>query len=124
MLQQIKIYDEWLDFLDDCFLNLTKQQESMGVERKCNQCGTWNNADVCASCGAELNPKRIRVQKIREVQKQKALEEPSRLEKILARWKNTRNPFLKMAYWIGYSVWMIYMAILSLIAFAIAWGPG
>ncbi len=96
----------------------------MGVERKCPECGTWNNVDICTNCGADLNPKRNRVKKIREVQKKKEEEDPSKLEKILAQWKNTKNPFLKIAYWVGYSVWMVYMAILSAIAFMVAWGPG
>ncbi len=96
----------------------------MGVERKCSKCGAWNKLDVCSGCGNELNPKRIRIQKIREAQEKKSQEEPSRLEKVLENWKRTNNPFLKLAYWIGYSVWVVYMAILSFIAFIIAWGPG
>lgn len=96
----------------------------MGVERKCTQCGSWNNVDVCESCGADLNPKRNRVQKIREIQQKKSQEELPKLEQFLLKWKNTKNPFLKATYWIGYSVWTIYMAILSVIAFLAAWGPG
>lgn len=96
----------------------------MAVERKCHSCGSWNTEDVCTNCKADLNPKKIRVNKIREVQLKKAQDEPPRLEKALAKWENSKNPFLKMTYWIGYSVWMVYMGILSLIAFMIAWGPG
>jgi len=96
----------------------------MGTERKCSSCGEWNMQDVCSVCGQDLNPKRERIRKIREVQKKKEEEEPSRLETFLLIWKETKNPILKIFYWMGYSVWVVYMAILSMIAFCIAWGPG
>lgn len=96
----------------------------MATERKCTTCGTWNSTDTCSSCGAELNPKRLRVQKIRAVEAEKALRPPSKLELFLQHWKASQNPFFKMTYWIGYSVWVVYMAILSFIAFMAAWGPG
>ena len=96
----------------------------MGVERKCGQCGTWNAEDICISCGTDLNPKRVRIQKIREVQKKKEEEGPQKLEIFLSKWKNTKNPLFKLAYWGGYSVWMVYMAVLSFIALMAAWGPG
>ncbi len=96
----------------------------MLVERKCLGCGTWVSTDVCPKCGLNTNPKKIRVDKIREIKSKKEAQNSSRLELILKKWKNTKNPFFKMSYWIGYSIWLIYMAILSFFAFIIAWGPG
>tara|TARA_B100000767_G_C19708365_1_gene511611 strand:- start:501 stop:791 length:291 start_codon:yes stop_codon:yes gene_type:complete len=96
----------------------------MSVERKCNNCGNWSDFDICSNCGFDLNPKRIRVKKIREQKEKKKAEAPEKLEAFLAKWKGAKNPFLKITYWIGYSVWTIYMGILSIIAFIIAWGPG
>ena len=96
----------------------------MGTERKCSSCGEWNSEDICSYCGQDLNPKRVRIKKIREVKNKKEAEEPPKLELFLSRWKKTKNPVLKGFYWLGYSVWFLYMAILSAIAFLVAWGPG
>ena len=96
----------------------------MLVERKCSGCGVWISADVCPKCGLDSNPKRVRVQKIREVKTQKESEEPEKIELLLQKWKNTKNPILKTTYWIGYSVWLVYFSILSFIAFLVAWLPG
>lgn len=96
----------------------------MGVERKCNNCGAWNTVDTCSSCGTDLNPKRVRIKKIRAVQEEKEAQGLPKLEQFLLNWKNTKNPLFKMTYWIGYSVWVVYMAVLSFIAFMAAWGPG
>lgn len=96
----------------------------MGTERKCSSCGEWNSKDICAFCGQDLNPKRVRIKKIREVKNKKEAEVPPKLEVFLLRWKETRNPVLKVLYWLGYSIWFLYMAILSAIAFLVAWGPG
>tara|TARA_B100001769_G_C21580525_1_gene328332 strand:- start:118 stop:408 length:291 start_codon:yes stop_codon:yes gene_type:complete len=96
----------------------------MLVERKCLGCGEWISNDICEKCGLDSNPKRVRIQKIRAVQTKKEEQQPPRLELFLQKWKNTKNPFFKSTYWIGYSVWFIYMAILSFFALIVAWGPG
>lgn len=96
----------------------------MATERKCGNCGEWNTVSVCTSCGSELDPKKIRVQKIRAVQEEKKLEPKLKMDIFFAKWKATRNPFLKLGYWIGYSIWTIYMGIISFILLFIAWGPG
>ena len=106
------------------FVELYCNFKVMSIERKCGSCGNWSDADVCTRCGVDLNPKRLRVKKIREVEEKKKAETPEKLEAFLIKWKEAKNPFFKMTYWIGYSVWMVYMGILSLIAFMVAWGPG
>lgn len=106
------------------FVELNCKFKAMSIQRKCGSCGSWSNADVCTNCGADLNPKRLRVKKIREVEEKKKSETPEKLEAFLIRWKEAKNPFFKLTYWVGYSFWMVYMGILSLIAFMVAWGPG
>ena len=96
----------------------------MLVERKCSGCGVWISTDVCPKCGFDSNPKRVRVQKIRDVKTQKESAEPEKIDLVLKKWKNTKNPILKLAYWFGYSIWFAYFSILSFIAFLVAWLPG
>lgn len=96
----------------------------MSFERKCPSCGSWNTSSVCITCKTELDPKKIRIEKIKEVRKKKQLEPTPKLDAFFIKWKATKNPFSKGLYWIAYSFWTVYMAILSFILLFVAWGPG
>ena len=60
----------------------------MGAERKCGSCGAWSTEIICPNCGADLDPKRIRVSQIRKKEEEKKAEEPQKLEllKHLVNW--------------------------------------
>lgn len=96
----------------------------MSSERKCFNCQAWSVTDICSNCGTDLNPRRNHVKKLKENREKKKLEPSPKLEAFLLRWKNTSNPILKLFYFVGYSIWMIYMGIISFLAFLAIWGPG
>lgn len=100
------------------------KSKKMSSERKCPSCGSWNIDSTCSSCGKELDPKKLRIEKIKEVRKKKELEPTPKLDAFFIQWKATKNPIYKGLYWIAYSIWSIYMGILSFILLFIAWGPG
>lgn len=96
----------------------------MGSEKKCFNCGQWTSNDICEFCGQDLNHKRNHVKKLKATRDKKKLEPSPKLEAFLLKWKNTKNPFLRVGYWIGYSIWTIYMGVITLLAFLAIWGPG
>tara|TARA_B110000211_G_C13739375_1_gene403857 strand:+ start:199 stop:489 length:291 start_codon:yes stop_codon:yes gene_type:complete len=96
----------------------------MSTERKCDSCGAWNTKTTCETCGNELDPQKIRIKQVSNIQEEKALEPTPKIEKFLENWKQTKNPLYKLFYWMAYSIWFVYMGIISFILFMVAWGPG
>lgn len=96
----------------------------MNTERKCSNCGTWTFKTPCDSCGQELDPVKLQQAKKEVQEAEKALEPTPKLDAFFLKWKSTKNPIFKIFYWIAYSVWLVYLGIMSFILFMVAWGPG
>lgn len=94
------------------------------AERKCSSCGTWSAEDYCPNCNALLNPLEIQKIKLQEKEEEILNTPKPKLDQFFINWKATKNPIFKFFYYIAYSFWMVYMAILSFILMVIAWGPG
>jgi len=96
------------------------------VERRCSDCGAWNtNGEArCASCGALISPEKIRLE---DEEKRAALElsrPPSFLDKFFSKWRNSRNPVVKAAFYFAYGIWLMYAAILAFFLWLVAAMPG
>lgn len=94
------------------------------MERKCLNCGHWNTDEAfCSKCGAAISPNQVK--KARSDERAKRIKvDKSKLDEFASKWKNTDNPFLKLAYKVAYFFWMLYIGIISFILWFIALGPG
>lgn len=96
------------------------------VERKCGSCGQWviGQVDQCPHCGHTVNPhKRIEEEHVeREIKRQQVPK--TWLDDLINKVKDSRNPFVKLVYYVLSAIWFVYWVILSFILWAIAASPG
>ncbi len=95
------------------------------IQRKCNQCGTWNtDVDFCANCNTPVSIKAIETIEF----KQKVLAEKAKpkdkFDIIFDKLKHHRFFPVRLFYHILNSVFMIFMGIGGFIAYIIAWTAG
>lgn len=92
----------------------------MAVERKCLKCNTWNkDNDYCTSCGSPVSP--VIIEEIREQEREKQrYRPPTKLDKFIDAWKNSRFWILRALYHILYTIAFIFMAIASFFAWLAA----
>ena len=96
------------------------------IERKCPNCQTWNRGEQehCRSCNTLISPKKIqqkRVQKRIQEQKDKPLD---KMDIYLKSLKENENIFIRIFFAILYSVWFIFMLIVSIVVYTVALTPG
>jgi hypothetical protein len=92
----------------------------MATERKCPNCQQWNkDEDYCSNCGTVLSPKIIEEQ--REIEREKKrYRPPTRFDRFIASWKNSRFWLLRILYKIVYTIGVIFIAIASFFAWLAA----
>jgi hypothetical protein len=99
---------------------------SVRIQRKCQQCATWNinNESHCKSCGWALEPE-IRIKEEAQARARVRSSAPrGKLDNFIERFKNSRNPFLRVFYLVLSALWFVYWVILSFILWVIAASPG
>ena len=92
-------------------------------EKKCPNCGKWstwnqNLRDTCDHCGKTLGGKDLEYQEKRQAQKQ------ANEEQWIFYINESDNDFLKVLKKTGNFFYVIYMAILTFVAWVIAFLPG
>ncbi|MFK8038893.1 MAG: hypothetical protein AB8B74_11420 [Crocinitomicaceae bacterium] len=106
-------------------LSQINQKMDSTIQRKCNQCGTWNlDVDFCANCNAAISIKAI--EKIEATEK-KAIADAKPKDKFDVIFEKLKHhPFflVRWVYYILNSIFMLFMGIGSLIAYFIAWTAG
>jgi hypothetical protein len=97
----------------------------MSTLRICAKCHTWNeNQDHCTNCGHLLNPDLIRKIELEKKEKLEAGRELDKVDLFLHKVKNSRFILVRVAYYLFYSIWFIFTAIVSFFIAIIAAGPG
>lgn len=95
---------------------------STNIQRKCSHCGTWNkNVDYCSNCNQPISLQEIE-KKAAKVKAIIAKNKPK--DKIdLAIEKLKHHPFflVRWIFTIVQGIFLVFMAIGSLIAYFIAW---
>lgn len=89
----------------------------MAVERKCKNCGVWNQEnDYCTACNSLISPMIIEEQ--REALREKVREDkpPTKLDIWMDQWKNSRFLLVRVFYKIVYTISVIFFAIASFFA--------
>lgn len=84
----------------------------------CPNCKKWSsNTEECEHCGEVLNTeKREEIKKKKEGKIEKP-EPPGKLQKFLEYTRTSKNPFLKLLYFITISIWTIYVGLVVLIMY-------
>lgn len=91
------------------------------VERKCLNCGTWNNnEDFCISCNTAISPKEI----IKIEEEEKRIEEinkPKDKFEIFAENLKEHEYFIaRLTYKVGHSIGLVLAGIGAILAWVIA----
>lgn len=95
------------------------------MERKCPQCGTWNNDEThCKKCGTLIDPKEIAEKEEEQKKKEFMLRKPGKLDALFDKFAQSKNPFVKIVYYILYSIWVVFAAIVGFVLYLTAAGPG
>lgn len=95
------------------------------AQRKCSKCGHWNtDLDYCEKCNNLLN---LQLQvEIEQQQKEerRSIQPPDRLDRLFDAFKHSRFLPIRILYHILYSIWLVFIAVLSFFMYILAWGPG
>ncbi len=95
------------------------------MKRKCPDCQTWNETNThCTNCGYVLDYELRRQQEVKAFEEEQASRPPDKTTVFLDSMKHSRFFPIKAIYYLFYSVWALFAAILSGIMFFIAAGPG
>lgn len=95
------------------------------VERKCPNCGTWNKDEkYCIQCNTPIHPNEIerldRLKRI-ELEKKAAIAKDDRLKKLIRKAQASPNPFVRILYYLLYSVTFIVVGMGAFVAWLVAW---
>ncbi len=97
----------------------------MNRNQKCPKCGTWNlNKNNCASCGQLLNHEMKRQEEAQVKAEEIANRAPDKIDLFLDQMKHSPWWLVKGLYYLGFSIYTIFVAIASFFMMMIAWGPG
>jgi hypothetical protein len=96
------------------------------IQRKCPACGTWNTGEVthCVACGELINPG-MRIERDAKNRENQRMAAPrGKLDSFIDRFKQSRNPFVKLLFAVLSAIWFVYWVVLSFILWVIAATPG
>jgi ribosomal protein L32 len=94
-------------------------------KQKCPNCGEWNSDEkACTKCEYTLDFKERRVEEEEKKAQNYLTREKDKLEQFLHDFKTSKYVIVRMIYYVLYSIWMVYFAIISFFAALIAWSPG
>lgn len=91
----------------------------------CHNCKQWSTTpQECEHCGHILC--RVLQEEIveQEIARNTPPEPPSKLKKAMDYLKNSKNPFLKVLYYILMSIWLIYVGFMLIIMYFISFATG
>lgn len=91
----------------------------------CFQCKQWSsNPDVCEHCSNFISQVVKDEIKREEELKLNPPKPPSRLRKFIEYLRTSKNPFLKILYYIFMGIWMFYAGIVMTIMYIAAAASG
>ena len=95
------------------------------MERKCRSCTTWNSDnDFCNQCGEAISPQAVLKEERIKKDLAAQLIPKGQVDLFLSKFKNAKNPFVRVLYIICLSMWTVYMAIMTFFLWFVALGPG
>ena len=99
---------------------------SSNIQRKCPNCETWNNGVVahCKSCNTLISPEKIKQKRLQEREQEEKEKPLDKMDVYLKSLKENDNLLIKAIFTILYSVWFIFMLIVSIVVYTVALTPG
>ena len=95
------------------------------MERKCRKCNTWNtDNDFCTNCNAPLSPQEIRKAEVAELERKEADKPKDKVDLFLEKMKDSRYILVRGLYYICFSLWAAFMAVLAFFLWLVAATPG
>jgi hypothetical protein len=92
---------------------------------RCPNCHKWSsNSEKCEFCGELLNTEKkeqIRLEKEGKIIKPRP---PGKLKAFFEYTRTSRNPFLRLLYFITISIWGIYVGLVILIMYIVVAASG
>jgi phage FluMu protein Com len=92
---------------------------------KCPRCKTWNeNVEYCINCNQLLQSETQRKVELEAKQLAYKNRPKDKIDTFVAGLKNSKNPFIKGAYYIAQSIGLLFILVASvMLSFALL-GPG
>jgi hypothetical protein len=84
----------------------------------CPNCQKWSsNTEECEFCGEILNTEKREEIKLKKEGKITKPEPPGKLQQFFEHTRTSKNPFLRLLYFISISIWFIYVGLVVLIMY-------
>ncbi|MFT7155026.1 MAG: hypothetical protein ACI8Q1_000025 [Parvicella sp.] len=94
-------------------------------QRKCDNCNVWNTDSIrCEACNHPLIAEELHREFVEHLDKEFDNKEKSKFEIFVNKMKESSNVLVKGTYYFFFSLWTIYMFIVSVFVFIIATTPG
>ncbi len=85
---------------------------------KCPNCHEWSSkSDSCEYCGATINREQRALEKSGDDSKITAPKPPGKLQRFFDYAQKSKNPFVKLLYYIIISIWGVYVGLVVLILY-------
>lgn len=85
---------------------------------KCPNCQKWSsNIEQCEHCGTTINREKRALEKPGIERKISAPEPPGKLQQFFEYAQKSKNPFVKLLYFIIMSIWGVYVGLVVLILY-------
>ncbi len=85
---------------------------------KCPNCHKWSsNTETCKHCGATINREKRALEKSGDDRKISAPKPPGKLQQFFEYAQQSKNPFVKLLYFIIMSIWGVYVGLVVLILY-------
>ncbi len=92
---------------------------------KCPHCHQWSSdPDVCDKCGAPISREKREEVKRGGKKKVSAPEPPGKLQQFFIYAQQSKNPFVKIAYYLIMSIWGVYVGMVVILMYIAAAASG
>lgn len=99
--------------------------KNTALERKCTNCNTWSsNQDYCPKCGQAISSLAIGKEEEQNRITVIANRPPTKLDVLVEDMKHSKYWIVRAFFHVGYSIWTLFMLILSFFMWIIALTPG
>jgi hypothetical protein len=94
-------------------------------QAKCTTCNEWSqNTEICDKCGAAISREKQELEYREKNNIVAKPEPPGALQRFFEYGQKSKNPFVKLLYYIVLSVWGVYVGIIVIILYIAAAAAG
>ena len=78
----------------------------------------------CKSCGMLISPEKVLLQAEEHRISLALSKPPTFLDKLFSRWRHSKNPIVRVSFYVSYAILLTYATILAFFLWMIAATPG